>query len=69
MKLHYYPETDSAYIDFNEGIAAETHVIVDGLNADMDAHGRLLGIEFECASKHLSPDLLKAHTSGEQVAV
>ena len=36
MKLHYYPETDSAYIDFNEGIAAETHVIVDGLNADMD---------------------------------
>ncbi len=67
MKLSYYPETDSAYIDFNQGLSAETHVIVDGLNADLDSDGRLLGIEFERASKHLYPELLAAHGSERKV--
>ena len=67
MKLSYYPETDSAYIDFNQGLSAETHVIVDGLNAELDSDGRLLGIEFERASKHLSPELLDAHGSQRKV--
>lgn len=67
MKLSYYPETDSAYIDFNRGISAETHVIVDGLNADVDAEGRLLGIEFEYASKHLRRELLDANDTERNV--
>ena len=30
-----------------------------------DSEARLIAIELECASKHLSKELLKAHTSKE----
>ena len=61
MNLHYYKETDSAYISLNEKPGVETIIVVDGVNADVDAEGRLIGIELECASKHLSPSVLEAH--------
>ena len=32
MKLHYYPETDSLYIDFKPTPGTETREIVGGLN-------------------------------------
>ena len=41
MKLHYYPETDSLYIELKAGASVETREIVDGLNADFDAAGVL----------------------------
>jgi hypothetical protein len=32
MKLHYYPETDSLYIELKAGPGAETREIAPGLN-------------------------------------
>ena len=45
MKLHYYAETDSLYIELRDGAGVEVREIVDGLNADIDAegHGRGCG--------------------------
>ncbi len=37
MKLDYYPETDSFYIELASRPGAETRKITDGLNEDLDA--------------------------------
>jgi uncharacterized protein YuzE len=41
MKLHYYPETDSLYIELKPVAGVETREIVSGLNVDLDSSGAL----------------------------
>jgi uncharacterized protein YuzE len=53
MKLHYYPETDSLYIELRDQPSAETREIADGLNADFDASGNLVGLDIDGASGKL----------------
>ena len=36
MKLHYYPETDSLYIELRGEPGTETREIADGLNVDLE---------------------------------
>jgi uncharacterized protein YuzE len=60
MKLHYYPETDSLYIELKEGPGAEAREIVEGLVADFDAEGNVVGIDIDHASRKL--DLSKIET-------
>ena len=60
MKLHYYPETDSLYIELSAGTGVEVREIADGLNADLDAEGRVVGLDIDHASTHL--DLTKLET-------
>src|SRR5437868_436741 len=45
MKLHYYPETDSLYIELRDAPSAETREIVSGLNVDFDAGGNVVGLD------------------------
>jgi len=51
MKLNYYAETDSLYIELSEQPSAETREISDGVNLDYDARGNLVGIDIDNASK------------------
>jgi uncharacterized protein YuzE len=60
MKLHYYPETDSLYIELKAAPGAETREIVDGLVADFDADGNVVGFDIDNASIKL--DLSKVET-------
>ena len=53
MKLHYYPETDSLYIELRSGAGAEVREITDGLNADIDATGNVIGLDIDQASQRL----------------
>ena len=53
MKLHYYPETDSLYVEFKTTPGAETREITDGLNVDLDAEGEVVGFDIDHASKRL----------------
>ena len=39
MKLNYYPETDSLYIDLSERPSVETREISEGVQLDYDADG------------------------------
>ena len=39
MKLHYYPETDSLYIDLKGTPGTQTREIGDGIVADLDDSG------------------------------
>jgi uncharacterized protein YuzE len=53
MKLHYYPETDSLYIELQNAPGVETRQIEDGLNVDFDADGHAVGIDIDGASHRL----------------
>lgn len=50
MKLNYYPETDSLYIDLSELPSVESREISEGVILDYDANGRLVGIDIDNAS-------------------
>jgi uncharacterized protein YuzE len=60
MKLHYYPETDSLYIELRAGAAAETREVAAGLNADFDASGNVVGLDIDGASGKLDLATLEA---------
>ena len=47
MKLNYYPDTDSLYIDLSERPSAESHEISEGVVLDYDADGKLVGIDID----------------------
>jgi uncharacterized protein YuzE len=53
MKLHYYPETDSLYIELRADSAAETREVAAGLNVDFDAEGNVVGLDIDGASRKL----------------
>jgi uncharacterized protein YuzE len=49
MKLNYYPDTDSLYIDLSERPSTESREISEGVVLDYDADGKLVGIEIDNA--------------------
>ncbi|RJX19436.1 MAG: DUF2283 domain-containing protein [Ammonifex sp.] len=51
MKLHYYPETDSLYIDLSERTSVDSREVAPGVVLDFDAEGRLVGIDIDRASR------------------
>lgn len=51
MKLHYDKETDSLYIDLNSQPSVDSREIQDGLVIDLDAKGRIVGIDIQHASE------------------
>jgi uncharacterized protein YuzE len=60
MKLQYYPETDSLYIELKSNPGAEAREIVEGLVVDFDANGEVVGFDIDHASRKL--DLSKVET-------
>ncbi len=53
MKIFYYAETDSLYIELKAGPGTETREIAEGLNADFDADGAVVGLDIDHASTRL----------------
>ena len=51
MKFHYYPDTDSLYIDLSEQPSVDSQEISEGIVLDYDASGNLVGIDIDNASK------------------
>ena len=58
MKLNYYAETDSLYIDLSERPSAESREISEGVVLDYDADGNLVGIDIDNASRRVQLDEL-----------
>lgn len=54
MKLHYYAETDSLYIDLADGLSVDSREIQPGVVLDFAADGRLVGIDLDHASQNAS---------------
>ncbi|MCY3880138.1 MAG: DUF2283 domain-containing protein [Rhodobacteraceae bacterium] len=59
MKLYYYPDTDSLYVEFKSGPGVETREVSDGLNTDFDAEGSVVGIDINHASRSVELSTLE----------
>jgi len=53
MKLNYYSETDSLYIDLSSKTSSESREISPGVVLDYDSQGVLVGIDIDNASKKM----------------
>jgi uncharacterized protein YuzE len=61
MKLHYDNDTDSLYIDLSSRVSANSEEISDGLIADYDEAGSIVGIDIQHASQRI--DLSSVETT------
>ena len=61
MKLSYYQDTDSLYIDLSSRPSAESREVSEGVVLDYDEDGNLAGIDIDNAGKKL--DLSEVVTS------
>ena len=59
MKLNYYPETDSLYINFSSENSVESEEIRDGIVLDFGQNGNISGIDIQDASKNLDLSFLE----------
>ena len=53
MKISYYPDTDSMYIDFSTKESIESKEVSPGIVLDYDRDGNLTGIDIDNASRKL----------------
>ena len=51
MKLAYYANTDSLYIDLSEQTSVSSREISEGVVLDYDPAGQLVGIDIDNASR------------------
>jgi uncharacterized protein YuzE len=67
MKLNYFPDTDTLYIDLADRPSTESEVINDNLVIDLDEQGRPVGITLEHYSQSVTSQAieiaLSPHTS------
>jgi uncharacterized protein YuzE len=54
MKIAYYPDTDSMYIDLSEKPSAESREVSPGVVLDYDTDGNIAGIDIDNASRKLN---------------
>jgi uncharacterized protein YuzE len=59
VKLHYYPETDSLYIDLNAMPGSDSEEVGEGVVIDFDKQGNPVGIDIQHASKRLDLSTLE----------
>ena len=50
MRINYYPDTDSLYIDLSSKPSVDSREVSDGIVLDYDADGNLVGIDIDEAS-------------------
>lgn len=50
MRIQYYPETDSLYIDLTSKPSADSVEVSQGIVLDYDIDGNLVGIDIDEAS-------------------
>jgi uncharacterized protein YuzE len=55
MKLHYYPETDSLYIELKAAPGTQTREVADGLVVDLDERGEVVGFDIDLSFQAVRP--------------
>jgi uncharacterized protein YuzE len=49
MKVRYFPDTDTAYVEFSDRVIAETKEINENIYLELDDQGNLVGMTIEHA--------------------
>ena len=58
MKINYYSDTDSLYIHLSNQVSVDSKEISEGVVADYDENGNLVGIDIDNASNKVQLDEL-----------
>lgn len=59
MKINFYPETDSLYIEFLAKSSVESREVSEGIVIDYDESGNIVGIDIDNASRKMTLDKLE----------
>jgi len=59
MKLNYFADTDSLYIELAEQTSVESREVSEGVVIDYDARGNLVGIDIDNASTKVDMRILE----------
>ncbi len=54
MKINYYPDTDSLYIDLSSKPSADSLEVSEGIVLDFDSEGNIVGIDIDNAESKLN---------------
>jgi len=58
MKVKYFPDTDTALLEFSDSQVAETREVSEDIYIDLDSEGRLVSMTVEHARERASlPDV------------
>ena len=60
MKTEYDPEANALYVYFSDEKVAKTEELRPGIILDLDANGRIVGMEMLNAKTQLSAEALKS---------
>ena len=70
MKLTYYSETDSLYIELSSAASIDSKEVSDGIVIDYDSSGKITGIDIDCASEILDlGELVMRHLPIQKQAI
>ena len=69
MKLTYFPDTDTLYIDLADRPSMESEVVNDNLIIDLDGEGRPVGITVEHYSQTVTTQTIEVNLPGEHESV
>ena len=58
MKMKYFKDTDSLYIDLSENPSVESKEVSEGVLLDYDVNGNLVGIDIDNAASKVAMDKL-----------
>ena len=58
MRMKYYKDTDSLYIDLSEQASVESREVSTGIVLDYDVNGNLVGIDIDHASSKVDLERL-----------
>ena len=60
--VHYYPVTDSLYIDLSERMGKDSIEVAPGVVLDFDGEGHPVGIDLDHASTYVNLGRLEAQS-------
>ncbi len=60
MKINYYSETDSLYIELSAKSSVDSKEVAKGLVLDFDSEGNVVGLDIDNASKVIDLSSLEA---------
>lgn len=67
MKLNYYRETDSLYIDLSENVSVDSREVADGVVLDYDVDGNVVGIDIDRASTKVQLGRIVLHGMTDEI--
>ena len=53
MRIGYYPDTDSLYIELSLKSSVDSREVAEGVVVDLDAEGNIVGLDIQHASEKL----------------